>query len=269
MTILDGEALLLRDNARLALAEGVRLQADDILEVPDKARLLRIEFADGLSLALGPGTRAQLAPRLPGERGRARLYLLHGWAKISVGKGAAAGLASPLFDASGISADAVFALLPEGGQVFAETGELSLRPSQPGSPALLLKPGAASVLLAPSAKPVQTARPAGAFLQQVPRPFLDALPLRAALFQGKEREPKRLADITYADAQPWIDAEPMLRRAAVTRWRALARNPDFKRGLLADMKAHPEWEPVLFPPPPPAPKSSSSPSPAAASAPRY
>jgi hypothetical protein len=89
----------------------------------------------------------------------------------------------------------------------------------------------------------------------MPRAFMDSLPSRAAAFQGKDVVAKELGPIAYADAQPWIDAEPALRRAFVKRWRTLAKGAEFRRGLVAGLKSHPEWEPVLFPPPPPRPPS--------------
>jgi hypothetical protein len=33
----------------------------------------------------------------------------------------------------------------------------------------------------------------------------------------------------------------------VARWRALAQQPEFRKGLIATLKQHPEWERVLFP----------------------
>ena len=58
---------------------------------------------------------------------------------------------------------------------------------------------------------------------------------------------KRLALITYADVQAWVDAEAGLRPLFVTRWKALAQNPEFRSGLVAGLRAHPEWERLLFP----------------------
>ena len=250
-TILDGDAQLLRGESKFTLLEGTPLQADDLLEVSDKGRLLRIEYADGVKLDLGPGTRVLLAPHLAGDRGRARVYLLRGWAKVSVpAKMAPVAVITPVFDAISISGNAVLAVLPEGAQAFAEAGEIALRFAQAGTAPLTLKPNE-WMGLAPGAKPSVSARPGQAFVQQVPRPFLDPLPSRAGLFAGKEREPKRVGDLAYADAQPWLDStEPLMRKLALARWRALHRNAEFRAGLLAGMKAHPEWQPVLFPPPP-------------------
>jgi hypothetical protein len=254
-TILDGESTLVRADSKFTLAEGVVLQADDIIDVSDRSgKLVRIEFSDGVKLDLGPSARLMLAPRLAGERGRARAYLLRGWAKMTVpAKTAPAALLTPIFDATSITANAVLALMPEGAQAFAETGEIALRFALPSMPTLTLKTNEWMnlPLVQGAGKPALSPRPGPGFVQQVPRPFLDPLPSRAALFAGKEREPKPVGAVSYADAQPWIDnPEAAMRKLALTRWRALARNSEFRAGLLAGMKAHPEWQPVLFPPPP-------------------
>jgi hypothetical protein len=38
-----------------------------------------------------------------------------------------------------------------------------------------------------------------------------------------------------------------LRRPLVQRWRSKAREPAFRAALVANLAAHPEWDPVLFP----------------------
>src|SRR5436190_1159606 len=94
VTILDGDApVVVRDAAKLVLAEGVRLLPDDIVEAGDKTRLLRVEFADGAILDIGPATRLLLSPRLAGERAKrpAKVYLLQGFAKLTTPKGGPAG----------------------------------------------------------------------------------------------------------------------------------------------------------------------------------
>jgi hypothetical protein len=47
--------------------------------------------------------------------------------------------------------------------------------------------------------------------------------------------------------QAWIDAEPALRGGFVTRWRTLARQGEFRKGLEQGLAAHPEWDRVLHP----------------------
>jgi len=250
-TIVQGDVVVLRDASMLALAEGVRLQADDIVELGAQARLVSIEFSDGALLYLGPGSRVLLAPHLAGERGKARAYLLSGWAKLAAPAGVDTLLASPLVDVGGRDMRVVLGLLSaEHVQVFAEHGEVQLRAA---TSAVALKQGDFANI-AGRAKPDVTPRPTPDFFPALPRPFMDTLPPRAKLFESANPAPKPLGAIGYADAQPWIDAEPALRRGELPRWRALAREPAFRDGLIAELKTHPEWEPVLFPP---APASSS------------
>lgn len=251
-TILDGDATLLRDNSRLVMAEGVRVGADDIIELGPQARFMRLEFDDGRSTGFGPGARAWLAPRLAGDRAKTapRLYLLQGWLKFEASKDGAAALATPWFDVSGLTRNAVLLVQPAQALVFAEAGEVVVRPWRPAGAAPITLKAGEMLTFNGSDKPVLTSRPTPAFLQAVPRTFLDTLPARAGKFKDQPTAPKRVADLVYADVQDWINAEPALRKPSMARWKPLARNPAFRKSLVDDLKAHPEWQPVLFPPPP-------------------
>lgn len=247
LTILEGEAFLLRDSSRFALAEGVTLKADDMLEVPEASGLLRLELSDGTSLAIGPGSRAQVAPRLAGERGGARLYLLAGWLKVTASREGRVTVLSPAFDLSTSGGSMVLSVQADASRVFAESGETNLRRS--GAAPQTLKAGEwLTLATGAGARPELVNRPTQAFVSTLPRAFMDALPSRAARFRDKPVEPRRLAAIDYAEAQPWLDAEPALRKANLPRWRPLARDAEFRRGLSAGLKAHPEWAPILSPP---------------------
>jgi len=250
VTLLEGEAVLLRDSAKFALAEGLSLSRDDIIEMGPKASFMLVEFKDGSSLALGPATSVQMAPRLAADRGKtgARIYLLQGWAKVSASKGNAWAINSRAFDLSGLSQDAVIFAQGNGAQVFAEAGDLSWRSLPPSGSTTAKLSGGEFLNWSGAGKPELTQRPPAGFLQSMPRAFQDKLPSRAALFQGKDIAPKRLGEITYSDAQVWLNAEPALRIANLSRWKPLARAADFRKGLVADIKLHPEWEPILFPP---------------------
>lgn len=246
LTLLEGDAFLLRGNGRFALAEGVALLPEDILELPAAARLARLEFPDGTTLALGPDGRLLLAPRLAGERAGARAYLLSGWAKLGAAPGVASRLSTPLVDVVTTAGTLVLCVRPATAQLFAEAGEIALR--RDGAPPLTLKAGESLELsLVPGAGPATAGRPTPAFIAAMPRAFRDVLPARAARFQDRTVPPRRLGDLTHADARPWLDAEPALRRANLPRWRPLARDPEFRRGLAADLKSHPEWAPILSP----------------------
>ena len=252
VTIVEGELFATRDSTRFALAEGVRIVADDIVETAPQAKLARIEFSDGLILDMGPNTRVLMTPKFPGERGSSRaakLYVLQGWAKITAPKSmAAASFASRSFDLTGIARDAVLNVEPTASAVFAESGELTLGERSKGKAGAAVKLKSGEFLTRTGeAKGVLAQRPAADFIQRVPRAFLDTLPARAALFATREVPAKRLALITYADVQAWVDAEAGLRPLFVTRWKALAQNPEFRNGLVAGLRAHPEWDRLLFP----------------------
>jgi hypothetical protein len=97
------------------------------------------------------------------------------------------------------------------------------------------------------AKANVAAKPSAVFVQKLPKAFLDSLAARLQKYAPPGPEPKPLGNIAYADAQPWIDAEQALRTGFMLRWRSLARQPAFRQGLLDNLAAHPEWEPVLHP----------------------
>ncbi|HEY4079227.1 MAG TPA: hypothetical protein VGM81_00905 [Burkholderiaceae bacterium] len=245
VTIQAGPALLMRENDKLASVEGVALQAGDIVELPANAQLLRMEFSDGASLLLAPGSRVLLSPKTTGERGGARAYLLAGWAKVTTPAGVNFKLLSPTADLQGANARVVMGLTPGMTQVFAENGDWQW--SRTGAAATKLKSGDFATLKSGGKAVEIGGRPTPEFIKALPRAFMDALPSRYAMFQGKTVTPKNLGPITYDDAQAWIDAEPTLRRAEVQRWRELAQDSAFRQSLIVDLNKHPEWEPILFP----------------------
>jgi hypothetical protein len=253
VTILDGNALVIRDAAKLALVEGARLAKDDILETGASGRLVRLEFTDGVILDFGPDSSALLAPKLNGERGRLplKIYLLKGWVKVTMpktGTAAAGAFASPTLDVPGVTRHVVVTSRPGEVMAFAESGEVTLQDRRnPKSPAPLMMKTDDFLSLLADARATITSRPSPAFMQRVPRAFLDSIPPRGERFKGNEPTLKALGDITYADVQPWIDAEPPLRGQFVTRWRAQAQSAEFRKGLIAGLRAHPEWDRTLFP----------------------
>ncbi|RYF83857.1 MAG: hypothetical protein EOO29_01790 [Comamonadaceae bacterium] len=259
VSILDGDAVLLRDSGRFALAEGVRLGSGDLIETDAKARLLRLEFADGSLVDLGPGTRVLVAPRL-GTRATAaapQLYVLQGWFKLSTPatSGQAPALPPLVFTPAQAltlpSGQQVVSVEAAGVQAFCEAGGVTLQSrAAKAATSVKLKAGeyfAQSPQAGATDKAVVTPRPPSAFIQAVPRSFLDPLPLRAALFKGRDVVPKRLADLAYDDVSDWLSAEPALRSYFVGQWRALARRPDFRAALAARMRSHPEWDRIVFP----------------------
>ena len=259
VTVKDGDAALVRDAGRYAFIEGVRLAAGDIVESTAGARLVRIEFADGYTLDLGPATKLLLAPHFAGERARtARVYLLAGWAKLSATAtpagtdGAAALVATLVAEVAAAGRGAVVRLEPgppTGVAVFAESGTVALAEhSAKGGPdkAIALKTGEFYTRAA-GAPGAVTQRPTADFLDKVPRPFLDTLPLLAPRFAAREAAPKLTGPAGYTDLAPWLGAEASLRPGFIARWKALAQQPEFRTGLISNMRTHPEWDRIVFP----------------------
>ena len=245
VTMLDGDALLLRDGARFALAEGVRLQAGDLLSTGAHTRLLRVEFPSGVGIAFGPDSRAMLTPDL-GDDMRAGVYLLSGWVKLVAPSGVSGAIRSRVADSDTTSGALILSVQADGAQAFAETGPSRVQPRAADAPAQPLKSGEMLTVAAGGGKPLLAKGASQAFVQAMPRTFMDSLPARFAAFSA-DVPPHRVGDMSYADAQPWIDAEAPLRRVFAERWRRLAAEPEFRSGLVGGLKSHPEWTPILYP----------------------
>lgn len=253
-TIVEGESSIVRDASRVALAEGVRLANDDLVDTTAQTKLLRIEFDDGLMLLVGPESRLWIAPKFGADKTApraARLYLLHGTVKLTTK--AETTIATPVFDLKSSGRDTVVSVVGGGGAVFAESGDVQIvermkarNGATTGGPALTVKTG--EYYARPGADKGKTApRPDPEFIKRLPRAFLDPVPQRAGLFAAREVAGKPLGAIDYATAQPWIDAEAALRPAFLSRWRPLASQAEFRKGLVAGLRGHPEWDRTLFP----------------------
>jgi hypothetical protein len=253
MTVVDGDAVLVRQTTKLTLKAGMRLTALDMIETGQKTAIVRIEFVDGAVADLGPETRVMLAPKLVSgsKRRQATLYALEGWVKISRIQGkepSATQLLSESMDISNVTGSAVISVHPKLNQVFAESGAVLVTERLQGHSltTVALKPGAIFVRVG-NEKGSMSAHPAPSFIQNVPRAFLDPIPLRASLFKNRpEPASQPNEELGYADALPWLGAEMAVRNLLVTRWRQHL-NADLRTGLSSHIKVHPEWDRVLFP----------------------
>jgi len=275
ITLVEGPAALLRTAGRFALAEGVRVQGGDIVEVPEKS-LVQIEFADGTRLSLGPQSRFHVAVLAGagaagrGAKGAASsdLYLLQGWTKLALAPSAApVRLTTPLFGLGTADAVAVLQVQSAEASVFVERGGLRLSEgfvkATPASPVGL---GAGQFYTRKAdQKGVLQARPAPDFLAGMPRHYRDNLPERLARFKDRDVSPRRLGDLAYQDVEPWLKGPPELRRPMMQRLRARAQDPEFRKALIENMRFHPEWDRILFPDkykPKPPPATDATPAPA-------
>ena len=252
-TVVEGDATLLRRTTKLALKPGTRLMALDMLETGPKTNIVRLEFSSGAIADLGPAAQVMLAPKLASgaKRRQATLYALTGWVKLSGTPSqdpAARQLLAESLDLSGLSGNAVVSIQTKGSHVFAESGTVNVteRRAGPAAPVVALKSGTLFSRVG-NDKASVAQHPPSAFMQSVPRSFLDPIPARAELFKSRAEPPaKVLGELSYAEATPWLSAELPLRALLVSLWKAKL-NPDLRAGLASHIKAHPEWDRVLFP----------------------
>lgn len=255
VTVVDGEAVLIRQTTRQVLLPGARLKANDLIETGPSNSIVRVEFSNGAVADMGPATRVMVAPTLAGSIAQDTLvYALRGWVKISSADKAAlfSGPSSLLMaDALGlsnVSGNAVVSVSGSESLVFCETGTLTLHERRNGRllRGLALKSGA-FYATSVGAKPTVSAKPSDVFVKRVPKSFLDPIPLRVSLYESKsEPKPRYLGELSYTDAAPWLAAEASIKRVLVAQWRSQL-NVNLRAGLVAHIKSHPEWDRTLFP----------------------
>jgi len=255
VTFLEGGASLLRGVARYALAEGVRLENADIVELNDKA-LAQIEFTDGTLVALGPRSRLMVLSYPSGAaraRGAGELFLLTGWLKVERPRAephVISRIRTPALELSLANTTAVIDATAAEAMVFLESGEA--RAAQAGKGGQAEEPvrlkGSQFYACKRDQRCVVAPRPTRAFLEGIPRSFMDTLPSRLPKFKEHAVAPRRSGDFTYEEVEAWVNSPtPPVRRVVVNRWHAKASDPAFRDALATNMREHPEWDRILNP----------------------
>jgi hypothetical protein len=248
ITLKEGPGTLIRGVARHALAEGVRLQSGDIVDVGDKG-LAQIEFADGLALALGPNARAMLSPLSRGRKEAASLYLMQGALKVARAKADAhLRIETPWITLQPTEGAAVLVLDESGGSLFVESGEVRVAEARAARGAALLRLKSGEFYAGKTGqRTAVTSRLPPAFIGALPRLFLDPLPSRMARYKDRPVLPRQLDLVSYAEVETWLKAPPAVRRPLMARFQPRAHDPAFRAALVANLRFHPEWDPILFP----------------------
>ena len=248
VTILEGKATVIRGLSEFDPVEGVRLNADDLVKT-DKDTFLRIEYEDETWLELGPETVLQLSHPADKKGKRPGLYLMSGWLKIGCGKphaGAAPALAAVGMDIVDLSGVIVLRAREESHEIFAEAGAARWIDRMPhGSAPVSLNNN--FLVVAHGRPPTVQGRPTSDFTSALPRAYRDTLPFRYSLFAARAVAVKDERTFSYAEVEPWLDAEPTVRRQFLVLWRRKAYDPAFRASLDHDLNMHPEWDPILHP----------------------
>jgi hypothetical protein len=160
-----------------------------------------------------------------------------------VSKAARLRVLTPLFTLSPVEGVSVMIVSAGAGSVFIESGEARLA----AAPATLsLKSGQFFAGKA-GQKGAVAQRPSKEFIDAMPKAFFDPLPSRMARFKDRETQPKRVDEVSYGDVEAWLKAPPAIRRPLVTRFEPRASDPKFRAALEANLRYHPEWDPILYP----------------------
>ncbi len=250
VTILQGSATVIRAVSEFGALEGVRLLPDDLIRT-DKDSFLRIEYEDETWMELGPETQLQLGHPTDKRANRPALYLLTGWLKLGCAKsdnGAKKSLASTGMDLSDLSGTLVIRTIDATHMIFAEQGTARWIDRAPHATDSVTLNRGEFLVTGEGTSPKLQSRPAPDFVGSLPVAFRDSLPNRYALFVQRNvvaKEPRALA---YVDVEPWIDAEPSVRRQFVVLWRRKATEDQaFRASLDRNLSLHPEWRRVLHP----------------------
>jgi len=243
VTLVEGPSRLLRGATWYKLAAGTRVEEADIIEAPDRSQA-QIELAAGPLANVVGAARLYLVPH-PVKTAPQPLNMPAGWLKL-VAKAPGVRVRTPAFDV--VVVDGIIVVHADGpaAEFFVESGNAKLvemTSSGADGPARDIKSGE---YIAKSATGPLTAnqRAPKAFVDALPRHFVDPLPALAARIKAK---PALVADheITYAEAEPWLASRD--RAAFEKRFASRLRDPAFRAAVVPNLARYPTWDRMLNP----------------------
>jgi hypothetical protein len=250
VTILQGNATVIRAVSEFGAVEGVRLLPDDLIRT-DKDSFLRIEYEDETWIELGPETQLELGHPAEKRANRPSLYLLTGWMKLGCAtseNGAKKALASTGMDLSDLSGTLIIRTVDLTHMIFTEQGTARWIDRTPHTKATVVLNRGDFLVTGEGKSPLVESRPAPEFVSALPVAYRDSLPMRYGLFANRSVAVPDQRAVAYAEVEPWIDAETSIRRQFVPLWRRKAvQDAAFRAALDRNLSLHPEWGPVLHP----------------------
>jgi hypothetical protein len=250
-TIVAGKAFAIRGLAKIEVSEGTRLQADDLVHTGNNT-YAQIEYADQTLVAMGQDSWLQLnhPARRRGES--PALYLLSGWIKVSsnvavAGKPTSPSFATPRAQVYGIEGTVVAHAKDVSTDIFVERGKSQWFDRRARSGVTPSLKSGDFLAIGQDRTPSVLTRPTKDFVDSLPPLFREYLPPGYAKYQSRQNPPRPLGPFSYDEVQPWIDAEPAVRRQFVFLWRTKINDVSFRAAVERSLALHPEWRPLLFP----------------------
>ena len=241
VTLVEGEARLLRGATWYKLVPGAHIEEGDIVEALDRAQA-QLEFAAGSTANLMGAGSVYVTPA---KSGPLILTLPSGWLKVAA-KAPGVRVHTAPFDV--VTADGILVMHAQGpvAEFFVEAGGVrffELTASGADGPARDAKRGeywmkSATVTFTTVPRAPRT------FVDAMPRHFADPLPALAARMKAK---PTLVVDheVTYAEAEPWLAGRD--RAVFERRFASRLRDPAFRRAVEPVVARYPSWDRMLHP----------------------
>lgn len=253
VTLTEGPPLkLIRGTSVFMVGEGTRLSPGDIVECADRG-LAQLEIDGGTIIALHGDSRLFLFSFASGRRSRSNaqeLVLLKGWLKAETRAGDGAyRFHTPLLTAATRDGTLLIHATSESVDVFLESGSGSVEENdgrRHSNRAVDGKPGQYFSRIADK-EIASLPRPSAPFIASVPISFQDTLPPRRQALRSKPVQPKPDHDVSYAEIADWLTIDRRWRRGFVRQFTPRLRDASFRQALAAGLRAHPEWDRVLYP----------------------
>jgi hypothetical protein len=254
-TIVDGSTRLLRAATWYRLVPGARLEHADIVDAGERGQV-QVELFGGSIVNLVGATAYFVPPpakQHPTAAGTT-LAIPRGWAKVAA-KAPGVRL-RPASAELAITAGTVV-LYTDGMRLeaFVESGGARLAALTPSGGEESVREAKQDEFWSRSASGalVASARPPKAFIDTMPRHYLDALPSFAAKFKTRPQLSSE-REISYAEAQPWLAGRD--RAVFERRFASRLSDPVFRKAVEPDVARYPTWDRRLHPEKyaPPAPK---------------
>jgi hypothetical protein len=246
-SLVEGSARVLRGATWYQLVPGARLEDGDIVDAGERSQML-VEFSAGhVASFVGPGALYFAATPAKGSPAAEpfAVTLPNGWLKVAAKPPGARVRTAP---ADVATTDGILVIRAAGPTVelFVEAGSarlaepLSKGREGPGNEAKHGEYWSKSG----TGRFATVAHVPRAFVDAMPRHFLDPLPSLAAKFKAK---PTLIVDhdITYPEAEPWLAGGE--RAAFEKRFASRLRDPAFRKAVEPHLARYSSWDRMLHP----------------------